>query len=82
MSPHYGIHLRGGLITERDADFCTVRVRVPAGNLTVEQLRGLAAIADPQLRSPEEAAADAERRSPDLALARAAVAAKKPPARA
>ena len=45
MSPHYGIHLRGGLITERDADFCTVRVRVPAGNLSNEQVRGLAAIA-------------------------------------
>ncbi|HMK15607.1 MAG TPA: 4Fe-4S binding protein, partial [Methanomicrobiales archaeon] len=45
MSPHYGIHLRGGLITERDVDFCTVRVRVPAGNLSNEQVRGLAAIA-------------------------------------
>jgi dissimilatory sulfite reductase (desulfoviridin) alpha/beta subunit len=40
-----GIHMRGGVITERDPDFCTVRVRLPAGNLTVEQARGLAAIA-------------------------------------
>lgn len=37
--------MRGGVITERNADFCTVRVRVPAGNLTIEQMRGLATIA-------------------------------------
>jgi outer membrane protein TolC len=37
--------------------------------------RGLAALADPPLRSAEEAAADAERRSPDLLLARTALAA-------
>lgn len=37
--------MRGGVITERDADYCTVRVRAPAGNLTIEQLRGLATIA-------------------------------------
>jgi anaerobic sulfite reductase subunit C len=46
MAPHYGIHLRGGVITERNADFCTVRVRVPAGNLTVDQMRGLATISN------------------------------------
>jgi dissimilatory sulfite reductase (desulfoviridin) alpha/beta subunit len=40
-----GIHMRGGVITERDPDLCTVRVRVPAGNLTVEQARGLAILA-------------------------------------
>ena len=45
MSNGYGIHMRGGVITERDTDFCTVRVRIPAGNLTIEQLRGIATIA-------------------------------------
>lgn len=41
-----GIHMKGGVITELDCDFCTVRTRVPAGNLTPAQLRGLADIAD------------------------------------
>jgi anaerobic sulfite reductase subunit C len=45
MSDGYGIHLRGGVITEKNADECTVRVRIPAGNLTIEQMRGLATIA-------------------------------------
>ncbi|MDD1673614.1 MAG: 4Fe-4S binding protein [Methanomicrobiales archaeon] len=45
MSNGYGIHMRGGVITERNPDFCTVRVRIPAGNLTIEQMRGLATIA-------------------------------------
>lgn len=37
--------MRGGVITERNADLCTIRVRAPAGNLTIAQLRGLATIA-------------------------------------
>jgi dissimilatory sulfite reductase (desulfoviridin) alpha/beta subunit len=45
MGVGYGIHMRGGVITERNADYCTVRIRIPAGNLTVEQMRGIAAIA-------------------------------------
>ena len=45
MAQEYGIHIRGGVITERDADYCTVRVRVPAGNLSAEQLRGIASVA-------------------------------------
>ncbi len=45
MMKEYGIHMRGGIITERDPEFITVRVQVPAGNLTVEQVRGIAAIA-------------------------------------
>jgi anaerobic sulfite reductase subunit C len=45
MAERYGIHMRGGVITERDPDLCTVRVRIPAGNLTVPQMRGLAMIA-------------------------------------
>jgi len=51
----------------------TLRAR-PLGE-PIATPRGLAALADPPLRSPEEAASDAERRSPDLALGRASVAA-------
>lgn len=45
MRSNYGIHMKGGVITERNADFCTVRIRAPAGVLSVEQIRGVAAIA-------------------------------------
>ncbi len=45
MMKEYGIHMRGGIITERDPEYVTVRVQVPAGNLTVEQVRGIASIA-------------------------------------
>ena len=45
MSTSFGVHMKGGVITERDADFCTVRIRAPAGNLSVEQVRGIASIA-------------------------------------
>jgi dissimilatory sulfite reductase (desulfoviridin) alpha/beta subunit len=45
MRSNYGIHMKGGVITERNADFCTVRIRAPAGVLSVEQVRGVAAIA-------------------------------------
>ncbi|MEI7649913.1 MAG: 4Fe-4S dicluster domain-containing protein, partial [Methanomicrobiales archaeon] len=38
-------HMKGGVITERDADFCTIRSRAPAGIFSVEQLRGIAKIA-------------------------------------
>jgi anaerobic sulfite reductase subunit C len=38
------IHMKGGVITERDADFCTVRTRIPAGVVTLEQVRGIAKI--------------------------------------
>ncbi len=37
--------MKGGVITERDADFSTVRIRAPSGILTTEQLRGIAKIA-------------------------------------
>lgn len=37
--------MRGGVITERDADFCTVRLRAPAGIFTIDQLRGIATLA-------------------------------------
>ena len=36
---------KGGIITGRDADFCTIRIRMPAGNVTPEQLTGISNIA-------------------------------------
>ena len=45
MQLEFGIHMKGGIITERDPDLSTVRIRAPAGSLTTEQLRGIAAIA-------------------------------------
>ena len=45
MQRDIGIHMKGGVITERDADFCTVRLRAPAGIFTVDQLRGIATLA-------------------------------------
>lgn len=40
-----GFHMRGGVITERDPAYSTVRLRVPAGILTTEKLKGIAALA-------------------------------------
>jgi dissimilatory sulfite reductase (desulfoviridin) alpha/beta subunit len=34
--------MKGGVITERDSAFLTIRVRAPAGIFTIEQLRGIA----------------------------------------
>ncbi len=45
MHHEFGIHMKGGVITERDPDLSTVRIRAPAGILTIEQLRGIAEIA-------------------------------------
>ena len=45
MRTNLGVHMKGGIITERDADRCTVRIRAPAGILSVEQMRGIATIA-------------------------------------
>ena len=45
MQRDIGIHMKGGVITERDADYCTVRLRAPAGIFTVDQLRGIATAA-------------------------------------
>ncbi|MDO9540262.1 MAG: 4Fe-4S binding protein [Methanocalculus sp.] len=41
-----GMHTRGGVITERNNDFCTVRLRLPAGVITPEQLVGVARITE------------------------------------
>jgi anaerobic sulfite reductase subunit C len=45
MYKDFGVHMRGGVITERNPDLCTVRIRLPAGRISVEQLRGIARIA-------------------------------------
>jgi anaerobic sulfite reductase subunit C len=45
MRTNFGIHMKGGIITERDADHCTVRIRAPAGILSTDQMRGIATIA-------------------------------------
>jgi dissimilatory sulfite reductase (desulfoviridin) alpha/beta subunit len=37
--------MKGGVITERDAEFATVRLRAPAGVFSVDQIRGIAALA-------------------------------------
>ena len=46
MRELYGIHMKGGVITERDPDHCTLRLRLPAGVLSVEKMRGVADIAE------------------------------------
>jgi anaerobic sulfite reductase subunit C len=45
MQRDTGIHMKGGVITERDAEFTTVRLRAPAGVFSVDQIRGIAALA-------------------------------------
>ena len=45
MQQEFGIHMKGGVITERNPEHCTVRIRQLAGILTIEQLRGIARIA-------------------------------------
>jgi anaerobic sulfite reductase subunit C len=44
-SVNQDLYTRGGIITERDPDFCIVRLRLPAGMITPEQIRGLGEIA-------------------------------------
>ena len=46
MITNPGIYTRGGVITQSDADYCTVRIRMPAGCITAEQMRGIARIAE------------------------------------
>lgn len=45
MRHDIGIHMKGGVITERDSDYCTVRLRAPAGAFSVDKLRGIATLA-------------------------------------
>jgi dissimilatory sulfite reductase (desulfoviridin) alpha/beta subunit len=46
MMQDNGVHMKGGVITERDTSLCTLRTRLPAGVITVSQLRGIADIAE------------------------------------
>jgi len=46
MRRENAVHMRGGVITERDPEFCTIRTRIPAGIISTEMLRGIADIAD------------------------------------
>ncbi len=39
------VHTLGGVITQKNADLCTVRIRIPAGDITVERMGGLVAVA-------------------------------------
>ncbi|HMK15975.1 MAG TPA: 4Fe-4S binding protein [Methanomicrobiales archaeon] len=41
-----GFTTRGGIITERDPDFCIVRLRMPAAMATPAQLKGIGTIAE------------------------------------
>jgi anaerobic sulfite reductase subunit C len=45
MYKDFGVHMKGGIITERNPDLCTVRIRLPAGKVSVDKLRGIARIA-------------------------------------
>jgi len=38
--------MKGGVITERDPEYCTIRTRIPAGVVSPDQLRGIASIAE------------------------------------
>jgi dissimilatory sulfite reductase (desulfoviridin) alpha/beta subunit len=46
MPREIALHMRGGVITERDPQFCTIRTRIPAGMVNSQMLRGLADIAE------------------------------------
>lgn len=40
-----GIHMKGGVITELDSEYCTIRTRIPAGIISCNQLKGIADVA-------------------------------------
>jgi anaerobic sulfite reductase subunit C len=46
MLKDLGVHMKGGVITERDPEYCTIRTRIPAGIISCGQLRGIADIAE------------------------------------
>ncbi len=46
MMQDHTLHSRGGIITERNADYATVRLRVPAGVLSAAQVKQLAKISE------------------------------------
>lgn len=46
MMKDYTLYTRGGVITERNADYATIRLRVPAGVLSAVQVKQLAKISE------------------------------------
>ena len=46
MMHDHTLYSRGGIITERNADFATVRLRIPAGALTAAQVKQLGRISE------------------------------------
>jgi len=46
MMNNYGLYTRGGVITERNADYATIRLRVPGGVLSAAQVKQLAKISE------------------------------------
>ncbi|MBN2734937.1 MAG: 4Fe-4S binding protein [Methanomicrobiaceae archaeon] len=41
-----GLHTKGGVITQKNTDYCTIRTRMPAGILTLDKMRGIADVAE------------------------------------
>lgn len=46
MKRYRAVHALGGVITEADSNFCTVRVRLPAGEISAQKLKKIAEIAE------------------------------------
>ena len=46
MIGDYGLYTRGGVLTERNADYATIRLRIPGGVLSAAQVKRLAEISD------------------------------------
>ncbi len=46
MPINQGLYTRGGIITERNPDFCIVRLRMPAGMISPHQMKELGEIAE------------------------------------
>jgi dissimilatory sulfite reductase (desulfoviridin) alpha/beta subunit len=46
MRKDLGIHMKGGVITERDPEYCTIRLRIPAGVVSLRQLKGVVDVAE------------------------------------
>jgi anaerobic sulfite reductase subunit C len=46
MLKDMGIHMKGGIITELDSEYCTIRTRIPAGIISCGQLKGIAEVAE------------------------------------
>jgi dissimilatory sulfite reductase (desulfoviridin) alpha/beta subunit len=42
----WALHEKGGIINEMDGSFCTIRIRIPAGIITPQQMAGICRIAE------------------------------------